>query len=125
MFRVNPRNARRTAIVAVSLGIALAGCGGSASSSEDGGASQLDRFGRVPSGAPGAISVEAGNAVPLGIEPRRVVSRLGPPVVPLHRKDPHYRCMFYDLIGQPPSVQLQFCFAGGKLKLVASYVSEG
>jgi hypothetical protein len=63
-----------------------------------------------------------GQDVPLGLTPAEVSHRLGEPAVSLYRKDSHYRCMLYDLVGQPPSVQLQYCFRGGKLKLLASYV---
>ena len=60
--------------------------------------------------------------MPLGLSPGDVVTRLGPPAVPLHRKDAHYRCMFYDVVGQPRTVQMQFCFRGGGLRLLSTYV---
>lgn len=73
-------------------------------------------------GDPGSVTTQEGEIVPLGLTPAQVARRLGPPAVALHRKDAHYSCMFYDLVGQPRGVQLQYCFHGGKLKLLSSYV---
>jgi len=68
------------------------------------------------------VTTQEGELVPLGVTPAEVVHRLGRPAVALHRKDAHYSCMFYDLVGQPHGVQLQYCFRAGRLKLLSSYV---
>jgi hypothetical protein len=116
--------ARSLVVAAIALGVVFGGCGGSGASpaAPDGTAASPSGNETVRPGAPGSISVEAGNAVPLGISPARVIHQLGQPAVSLRRKDAHYRCMFYDIAGQPPTVQLQYCFAGEKLKIVASYI---
>jgi hypothetical protein len=113
------RLAQRVAVMAVALGAVLAGCGGS-TPEQDGPAGSRD--GVVRRGAPGSVTVVRGNAVPLGITPAQVVRRLGAPAAPLQRKDAYYRCMYYNVVDQPPTVQLQYCFADGELKIVASYI---
>lgn len=60
--------------------------------------------------------------MPLGLTPRQVERRLGAPAVSLRKKDAHFNCMFYDIAGQPTTVQLQYCFRGGRLRLLASYI---
>lgn len=98
----------------------LAGCGSAAS--EDGGTATTAV---TPAGAAGAISVASGNAVPLGISPAETKRLLGEPAVGLRRRSARHRCMLYDMVGQPPGVRLQFCFADGGLDVVATYVGEG
>jgi len=119
------RPAQRAAVVGLALGALLAGCGSSSPAATDEPAARpaLSAGGLVGAG-PGAITVEAGSAVPLGIRPAQVIRRLGPPAVPLRAKGAHARCMLYDLIGQPPTVRLQYCFAAGKLDVVASYIAD-
>lgn len=107
------------------LSLVLSACGGSSTSSGPNATSTVTRQssgGLVLAGAPGSVTLPKGQDVPLGLTPAEVSHRLGEPAVSLYRKDSHYRCMLYDLVGQPPSVQLQYCFRGGKLKLLASYV---
>jgi hypothetical protein len=76
----------------------------------------------VAAGAPGSVLLQVGDTVPLGLTSEQVERRLGKPAVSLRRKDANYRCMFYNLVGQPPTVQLQYCFSGGKLRVLASYI---
>jgi hypothetical protein len=117
--------AQRAVIVAVALGALFGGCGGSGSAANEAASSSaVGARGLVRPGTPGAIAVEAGNAVPLGIRPSELIRRLGAPAVPLRRRDERYRCMFYYLIGQPPTVQLQYCFRQGELDVVATYIRE-
>lgn len=107
----------------VVLGVTLAvGCGGSSPPEEP--AATTTPAGLVRAGAPGSITAEEGSAVPLGIPQAEVIRRLGPPATGMSRKGPRHRCMLYDLVGQPPEVQLQFCFARGALDVVATYIGE-
>ncbi len=78
----------------------------------------------MPAGSSGSVVLQQGSEVPLGLTRQQVENRLGRPAVPLHRKDANYSCMFYDIVGQPKTVQLQYCFSGGRLRLLASYISR-
>lgn len=98
----------------------LGGCGESAARRST--ATSTHGHEVVPDGSPGSVALQKGDSIPLGLTPNQVVRRLGEPATPLHRKDTHFRCMFYNIVGQPPTVQLQYCFRGGKLKVLASYI---
>jgi hypothetical protein len=107
------------------LALALGGCGVSSGSSSHPGSRTTTRISgnkAVLVGARGAVTVSEGQAVPLGLTPAAVERRLGAPAVSLRRKDAHFDCMFYDIVGQPRRVQIQYCFRGGRLKLLASYI---
>ncbi len=69
-----------------------------------------------------ALTLGQANAVPLGLTVAQVVRRLGTPVIGLRQRG-HYRCLFYDVAGQPPSDRLQFCFSAGKLVVIASSIT--
>lgn len=110
----------------MALALTLPGCGSSARdlTTSDAQMPRTTPDGLVAVGVPGAVTPEEGSAVPLGLSPRQLVRRLGQPAVPLGRTDAHYRCMFYNLSGQPPKVQLQYCFRGHRLRLLSTYVDE-
>jgi hypothetical protein len=78
----------------------------------------------VRAGVRGAVDLQQGTSVPLGLTARQLEARLGTPAVGLHRKDKNYRCMFYEIVGEPPYVRLQYCFKGGRLRLLSSYVGS-
>jgi len=77
----------------------------------------------VRAGAPGSVSVSQGNSVPLGLTPPQLLRRLGPPAASL-RRSASTDCMLYQIVGQPAQVRLQFCFSGGRLKLLSTYLGR-
>lgn len=68
-----------------------------------------------------ALSLGQADAVPLGIGIAAAERRLGPPASgpSLHGG---YRCIYYDMAGQPPSDRFQLCFRSGRLIVVASAI---
>jgi hypothetical protein len=112
--------------MAIALAVGLGGCGRSnvTSPATNPTSRPTATAEVVRAGAPGSVVFQQGSAVPLGLSQQQVERRLGSPAVPLHRKDANYDCMFYDIVGQPTTVQLQYCFNGGRLKVLASYISR-
>lgn len=117
---------RRTVSVAIALVVWLSGCGKSSvpSVGSSSTAKQVGQQAVVLAGTHGSVALQRATEVPLGLTAQQVEGRLGSPAVPLHRKDANYSCMFYEIIGQPPTVQLQYCFSAGKLRVIASYIGR-
>lgn len=103
---------------------ATAADGGAPARAPGAGASRRAPGAPVSVQAPGTVTLEEGGAVPLGLSESQLVHRLGQPAVPLRRKNGQLRCMFYEIAGQPPQVQLQYCFRGHRLRLLSTYFQQ-
>jgi len=75
----------------------------------------------TPAGTPGSVSVAAGSAVPLGLSPAQLETRLGSPATPLRARPHGFSCMLYRMQEKPPYVKLQYCFRHGRLKYFSTY----
>jgi hypothetical protein len=76
-------------------------------------------------GAAGSVSAPVGSAVPLGLTRSQLISRIGRPAGALGRQAGGFHCLLYRMTGEPPAVELQYCFLHDRLKFLSTYVDEG